>query len=302
MAHEHEGHNMQLSYDGVQESKSSAISLDTYSVKFDKCRNIYPIKIIKPYNRFKFNEQVHLKSVVNDLNNNYFIINDVICDNPKRSVMRHALCHSSLYACEYCESSAVSYVNEKVVRRVELSLSKINVQKVQIENRIENLYDVLDQDQINLLSELKDELTLKESQEKKLLKKKHLVWPSQTLHGQPRDLNTIKDISRAISTGRNSDEESEELCRDERKGIVGPSVFLNQANFNMINNIPAEYMHLACLGIVRRLLELTFKVGENRERTIKRKLCQPSYYNQFMSSVRVLHEFSRRGRHLRRVF
>ena len=297
---------VQLSYDGVQESKSSAISLDMYTVKFNCCRNIYPLLCIKPYNRYKFNEQFYLKSVVTELNENNITIEDAICDNPKRSVLRSALSHSSLYACEYCESSAESYINEEIAHSVQATHLKIENQIKKIDEEIEYLRTSpgsthrkqMDEDQINLLHEFKNELVTKSKMERNKIKIKHLVWPVNTVNGQARTMNAIIDISRAITTGRNSDEESEELTREERKGIVGPSVFLHQPNFNMINNIPAEYMHLACLGIVRRLLELTFSVGEKRDRRIKRKLGPPSLYNKLIANARVPHEFSRRGRHL----
>ena len=101
-------------------------------------------------------------------------------------------------------------------------------------------------------------LEAKQIEERKKLKKKHLVWPSSTRHGNLRNINIIWVISAAIATGRNSDEESEELSREEKMGIVGPSLLLTQPNFNFIKNIPCEYMHSVCLGVVKRLLQLTF--------------------------------------------
>ena len=60
--------HIQLSLDGVQESKSSGITVDTYSINFKDCRNVYPLKCIKPFNRFKFNEQKTLSEVLHDIN------------------------------------------------------------------------------------------------------------------------------------------------------------------------------------------------------------------------------------------
>ena len=74
----------------------------------------------------------------------------------------------------------------------------------------------------------------------------HLTWPSHTSRGTLRTINSINGIATAIETGRNSDEESEELTRDDRLGIVGTSLFLHQPRFNMINCIPAKYMHSVC--------------------------------------------------------
>ena len=76
------------------------------------------------------------------------------------------------------------------------------------------------------------------------IKKKHLIWPSTTSHGQLRTINSIDYISNAIANGRNSDEESEELTKEEKLGIVGTSLLLTQPRFNMIKSIPVEYLSL----------------------------------------------------------
>ena len=152
--------------------------------------------------------------------------------------------------------------------------------------------------QVEMLLDTKHKLEEKEDEERKKLKKKHLVWPSSTRHGNLRNINTIWDISTAIATGRNSDEESEELTREEKLGIVGPSLLLTQPNFNLIKNIPCEYMHSVCLGVVKRLLQLTFKLSVARSKVSTRKLSAPSKFNDLIRDVRVPHEFSRRVRHL----
>ena len=118
------------------------------------------------------------------------------------------------------------------------------------------------------------------------------------MNGNPRTVNTIRDITTAIMTGRNSDDESEEISKDERLGIVGPSILMNQRNFNMINNLPVEYMHSVCLGIVKRMLELTFKVGDVREKISKCPLIPPKQFNDLIRDVRVPREFSRRCRQM----
>lgn len=103
---------LDLSLDGIQESKSSGSSLDVYSISFNKCRTVYPIRIIKTMNKYKIDEQLHLEKVISDINTNRCIICNGIFDNPKRSTVRFALGHSAYYACEYCESKA-KYVKLK---------------------------------------------------------------------------------------------------------------------------------------------------------------------------------------------
>lgn len=84
---EHELHPpiIQLSLDGVMESKSSLNTLDIYTVKFNNCRAIYPIRIIKPCNKYKFDEQLQLKNVLDDINSTNVIIDCGVFDNLKRS-------------------------------------------------------------------------------------------------------------------------------------------------------------------------------------------------------------------------
>lgn len=299
--------HIQLSLDGVQEAKSSSSTTDAYSVQFINCRNVYPLFLIKPFNREKYNEQDILKTVFKDINsNNHIILDDVICDNPKRSIVRNALCHSSRYACEYCESPGTSYVSPQAQKSVATFVDKVSRQKSDILKQIDYLQGIPgtsagkeeDQYQVQILEDLYSTLENQEIEEKKKLKRHHIVWPSNTMKGKLRTMTTIRDISNAIYTGRNSDDESEELSKDDKLGIVGTSVLLYQRNFNLLNNVPVEYMHSVCLGVVKRLLELTFKVGENRESLSKRKLSLPSKYNDLISEVRVPREFSRRCRQL----
>lgn len=74
---------LNLSLDGVQESKSSSISADVYSVSFQGCRTVYPIRIIRPINKFKIDEQKHLRIVIEDIRNSNCSIRTATFDNPK---------------------------------------------------------------------------------------------------------------------------------------------------------------------------------------------------------------------------
>ena len=57
-------------------------------------------------------------------------------------------------------------------------------------------------------------------------------------------------------------------------------------------------MHLVPFGVVKRLLELTFSVGESRSRNTKRPLTSPDEFNELIKYAKVVHEFSRRLRKL----
>ena len=80
---------LQLSLDGVQDCKSSGVSVDMYSVNYDQCRNVYPVRCIRPINRYRYNEQASIKSVLEDLKSSNCHVTDGIFDNPKRSIARH---------------------------------------------------------------------------------------------------------------------------------------------------------------------------------------------------------------------
>lgn len=230
--------NLDLSLDGIQECKSSALSADIYTVSFKGCSTVYPIRIIRPINKFKVNDKENLRKVLEDINMNECFLKTLIADNPKRAFLRCALSHSSSYACEYCEGKAV-YITKK----------------------------------------------------KKPGTKGHLAWPTSTANAEPRTIEKIQEITDKIKAG-------EQLTRDESKGFCGVSILLDQEKFDFLISIPAEYMHSGCIGVVKRLLELTFNVGENRERITKRKLSDASSFNKQISDVQVLREFNRRMRYL----
>lgn len=85
---------------------------------------------------------------------------------------------------------------------------------------------------------------------------------------------------------------------DDLKGFVGKSLLLDIPDFDFIHNVPTEYMHLTCLGAVKRMLVLTFQLGENRTRITTRKLTSPAVFNELMKYIKVPREFPRRIRQL----
>ena len=235
---------LQLSLDGVQEAVSSLVSVDTYSICFNDCRNIYPIRIIRPVNKAKFDEYEHLASVVGDINENDILIHTAVFDRLKRNFAKCIMSHSSYYACEYCECPAFLLITK-------------NKDKNNTEGKT----------------------------------KKQLVWPYGTINGKPRELQEIRRIAERIQN-------EGPLPREEAKGITGKSIFLDQPRFHYIKDMPCEYLHLLCLGVIKRTVELTFRVGENRDRQTKRKLSDPQLFNDFISAIQVVREFGRRCRNL----
>ena len=121
--------------------------------------------------------------------------------------------------------------------------------------------------------------------------RKKLVWPATTMNGEPRTKQEIKRIVEKIERG-------DPMTKDEKKGIVGKSPFLDIEYFDIVRDIPTEYLHGTCLGVVKRLVSLTSNVGITRPRATKRKLTPPSVFNLLICKVKGTREFSRRVRNL----
>ena len=295
---EHEEHDpiVQLSFDGVQESKSSSTSFDTYSLKFNHCQNIYPIKIIRPCDKYKYDAKQEFQKVLDSLNDNEVIIDCAVGDNPKRSFFRCAKCHGAKYACEYCQNFAVYFIgNKKNLSTIE---KKFTLQEQKINLEMEEIMLAPDSpnktEQINLLKQLL--IDLKKEKKEEILKKcrKQLTWPSSTMEGNLRTIENVTAITEEIERNPGILKSDPDFC----KGIKGRSLLLNQPHFHMLDDLPCEYMHLICLGVGKRLVELTYKVGENRVRVTTRKLTEPKVFNDLIRFIQVAREFSRRCRNL----
>ena len=124
--------------------------------------------------------------------------------------------------------------------------------------------------------------------------RKQLTWPCSTREGHLRTIDGIKEISNAIAENPDLVKSDPDFC----KGIKAKSLLLEQPFFNILKDMPCEYMHLLCLGVVKRMVELNFKVGENRDRKTKRKLSSPEMYNEKIKLIQLVREFRRRCRNL----
>ena len=287
---------VQLSLDGVQESKSSVTSLDTYSVKFNHCRNIYPIAIIRPCDRYKYDDQAEFKNILQRLNANGIIIDCAIGDNPKRSFFRCAKCFGAKNGCEYCQNCAVSYSGS--LKTLNIIERKFDLQERRILNQIEEIQSNQeiphDTEQIMELRALLKENEKEKKEEIRKKCRKQLTWPSSTMEGNLRTVENITAITEEIERNPDIVKSDPEFC----KGIKGRSLLLDQPAFHIIHDVPCEYMHSTCIGVGKRVVELTFKVGENRERLTNRKLSHPKLFNDIIRLVQLPRECSRRCRSL----
>ena len=274
----------------MAENKSTSVSLDVYSIKFEGCRDIYPIRIIRPINKYKIDLQEQFSLVLNSVEIYNLIIQTLIGDNPKRSFFRYSSQHSATNGYEYCFESGVPFK-----QTIEFDSGKfvknLQKQKQKISEQISGLNEIDDYAQIETLKSVIKDLDEAEKIGKKIRQSSHIVWPANTMYGEPRTKEKILDIVQKIESG-------EEMSANEKKGIKGRSLMLNLDYFDYVLSIPTEYMHLISLGVVKRLLELTFSVGECRFRNTKRPLTSPDHFNKLIENTKVVRECSRRGRNL----
>ena len=273
----------------MSESLSTSISLYVHSIKFLGCGQVYPLRIIRPVKKGSIDQVEQLTNVIRDLYENRFKINQFIGDNPIRSMAKMCLCFSSWYPCEYCFAKGTKFVknsNESIKER-----EKIAMQKKMVSDKIESLRHSASENasEIKKLKNLEKDLI---SSEKKIkTKQSNIVWPKTSRDGAPRTLEAIAEIIDKI-------ENDVPLTIDEAKGVKGRSMLFDLPLFNYVSDVVVEYLHCVCLGVTKRCVELTFKVGEPRQRITKRKLSLPSLFNSQIYEVKVFHEFNRRIREL----
>lgn len=286
---------VQLSLDGVQESRSSTVSMDVYSIKQVNCKCVFPIRLIRTFNRYKMDERNQFKKVLDDLNNNSFHVKDVVGDNPKRSFMRCAKCFSATYGCEYCESCAVQIKDAKGISEVKKKYKMLRdnlAAKIELLKNGPNTSTSDNNSQIASLNSILVDLDKEEKKEISTKASTNLCWPQSTMNGELRTEEKVLEIV------NNIEQSSSQLLPSETKGFIGRSLLLSQPNFNFIDNIVTEYMHSVCLGTVKRLTELTFNVGEKRNRITTRKLSDAKDFNRQIRIVLTPGELSRRCRNL----
>ena len=85
-----------------------------------------------------------------------------------------------------------------------------------------------------------------------------------------------------------------------RDGVRGPSPLLDLPGFDIIYGMPPEYMHNICSGIVKALMDMTFKNagGEWKKRRHNNKMIDPTEVNAALMKTKVPSEFQRATRGL----
>ena len=288
-----EENKIQVSCDGVSECKSNSISVDVYSTKHTQCQVVYPHTLVRPIRKKSVDNKEQLIQFLKDVSEvdcNW--ISHFIADNLKRANARDALNHAARFACEYCFICGWSIEIKK--KEGEQDRKILETEKKIVLEKIQNLKDAPSSSNSNKQSEMNDLYDIVKKIDKKIKdtksRKSHIVWPASTIDGEPRTCEKILRITEGIENGT--------ISREEAKGILGRSPLLMLERFDMVRDSPTEYLHSVCLGVVKRLIELTFSVGEKRPSLTQRQLASPKDFNELMLKIKVVREFSRRVREL----
>ena len=279
--------SVHVSLDGVSECKSNINSFEVYSLRFTGCRTIYPIQIVRPIGKHRIDHQYYLDLFLTDICMNCLIIKAFLGDKPKRSTAKFTKDSGAYYPCEYCESKGQLFnAQDDYTKRRKTDLQE---QKQTIEDQLEIAYDVNDEPLIKALELVQK--SVNEAIKSVNKKNSNIVWPASSMSGPKRTVEKVLEIVQKLDDGNS-------LSIDEAKGIMGRSLFLDIPYFDFIHQIPPEYLHGVCLGVVKKTIILTFNVGENRPRITTRKLSEISKFDKLMAKIKSTREFSRRARNL----
>ena len=184
-----------LSLDGVHESKSSNVSLDVYTSRFHQCRTIYVHQIVRPLPRFKIDNQKYLRNFLNQIRDTQCLIKCIIGDSPKRSFIKGVKGHSSYHPCEYCfQKGVLFHVSDANLTETK---QKLLAQKTLIQNQIQQLTN--DEEYSEEVNTLKDiEKNIDDAVKNIAKKKSYIVWPYSTKDGEPRTRDKIIEITEKI--------------------------------------------------------------------------------------------------------
>ena len=116
-----------------------------------------------------------------------------------------------------------------------------------------------------------------------------IIYPFSESSAPFRNNESYREIGEEIS--QNPDRSPLYAC-----GIKGKSPLYDLEYFDMVEDIPTEYMHLVCLGICRKLLKIIFYGETASQKMSSRNVNRIQIINNSLKSVCVPKEFSRRTR------
>ncbi len=220
-----------ISVDGVPESKSGGKSVDILSIRFLGCRGVYSLAVLQPTRRgLGLGDDIVLEHFLEQLEESDLRIRRVIADAPKRAGLRGMKQHSAMYSCPYCKAG-----------------------------------------------------------------KMNGAYPASTFGCEQRTNHELRDLARRLEEDDfESDEDKEELCR----GIKKQSPLSRLPYLDLIKDIPTEPMHLINLGLVRRIMNLSFSSGSAKAKQVSFRRSSDLKFNTIIQRTLSLPQFSRRTRNL----
>ncbi len=217
-----------MSLDGVPQSKSGGISMEVLSVRFNNCRTVHTVAILRPMRKkMGLSDDIILKPLLEGERQGIVRIRRVVADAPKRASLQGMKQHSARYACPYCKA-----------------------------------------------------------------RKKGKCYPSTTMYDELRTDAELRRLAEEAAD-RPPRTEGEEAYY---AGVKGLSPLRNVKDLDLIRDVPAEMMHLVCLGVVKKIMALSFRGGGFRQSDVDCRQVTDDRLNEILLASKSLTRFSRRTR------
>ncbi len=113
-------------------------------------------------------------------------------------------------------------------------------------------------------------------------------WPSSTSGGRPRTDEEIRRKAEEIAEG----------ILDDGEGIKGISPLVDVPGLDLINDVPAEAMHLIFLGVTRKMIKMMYKHSNSKKYNLRYRRASDAMLNSGLGATKALDGFSRRPRDL----
>ena len=128
-----------LSCQSVDDAKSNTVSLDVFSISFPECSSVYPIVVVKSEEKGYVSILEQLGKILDEMQENNVILNNILCANPMRAMLKNVKNHSSYRPCEYCTSCAVIYKDPEFEKYIEKERKLHALRKKEVQKEIELL-------------------------------------------------------------------------------------------------------------------------------------------------------------------
>jgi hypothetical protein len=95
---------IQLSIDGVQESKSTAYSLEVVSLRHRGCQKIWPLSVLRltAKDHLSLDAELILRPIIDEIKELQLRVDFIVADKPERSLLRNQKGHSAFLGCDFC--------------------------------------------------------------------------------------------------------------------------------------------------------------------------------------------------------